>query len=246
MDRRDDRVGRLHSPSLDQFIEGSGSYTNPVILTGIVETWRAYQKWNADYFQTRIGSLPVIARTSSDGVFRGDPTSGYEKVELRMPFHKLFELMSSPTEKRKYYLAQNNIDMGPFSILAEDLESIIYIKTGATVTRNVWFGPSNAVTPIHFDTQNNFFCQLRGKKRFVLFSPDQTDYLYPFSKDSRIPNFAQVDIDNPDLLHYPAFVKAQGIDVPIEPGEILYIPQKWWHQVYSLSAGISVNFWWRE
>jgi lysine-specific demethylase 8 len=31
----------------------------------------------------------------------------------------------------------------------------------------------------------------------------------------------------------------------LEPGDALYIPAKWWHQVESLDLSASVNSWWR-
>lgn len=36
------------------------------------------------------------------------------------------------------------------------------------------------VTPCHYDEQQNLFCQLKGSKRFILFSPDNFPCLYPY------------------------------------------------------------------
>jgi hypothetical protein len=30
----------------------------------------------------------------------------------------------------------------------------------------------------------------------------------------------------------------------VAPGELLYIPRFWWHQVRSLDFSVSVNYWW--
>jgi len=35
------------------------------------------------------------------------------------------------------------------------------------------------ITPVHYDEQENLFSQLCGFKRFILFSPDQFECLYP-------------------------------------------------------------------
>ena len=35
------------------------------------------------------------------------------------------------------------------------------------------------ITPVHYDEQENLFTQLSGYKRFILFSPDQFENLYP-------------------------------------------------------------------
>ncbi len=36
------------------------------------------------------------------------------------------------------------------------------------------------MTPAHYDEQENFFCQVRGFKRVILFPPSQFNCLYPF------------------------------------------------------------------
>jgi len=39
---------------------------------------------------------------------------------------------------------------------------------------------SGNVTPVHYDEQENFFAQIQGRKRFLLFHPDQYENLYPY------------------------------------------------------------------
>ena len=36
------------------------------------------------------------------------------------------------------------------------------------------------ITPAHYDEQENFFAQIQGYKRFILFHPDQFENLYPY------------------------------------------------------------------
>lgn len=40
-------------------------------------------------------------------------------------------------------------------------------------------GREGIITHTHYDASYNFFVQLQGKKRFTLFPPNQTMYLYP-------------------------------------------------------------------
>jgi len=53
-----------------------------------------------------------------------------------------------------------------------------------------------------------------------------------------------VDCDNPDYEKFPKFREARAWEGMLNPGEILYLPARWWHQVRSLQDAISVNFWW--
>ncbi len=63
-------------------------------------------------------------------------------------------------------------------------------------------------------------------------------------------NTSPIDILRPksELLEkYPLFEKnaPPAIECVIHPGDILYIPKRWWHHVTSLDTAISVNVWWR-
>jgi hypothetical protein len=38
----------------------------------------------------------------------------------------------------------------------------------------------------------------------------------------------------------------QPIEVVLGPGDAMYLPSRWWHQVRSLDLSLSVNFWWAD
>jgi ribosomal protein L16 Arg81 hydroxylase len=38
----------------------------------------------------------------------------------------------------------------------------------------------------------------------------------------------------------------QPIELFVEPGDALYIPSRWWHQVRSLDLSVSFNIWWAQ
>lgn len=43
-----------------------------------------------------------------------------------------------------------------------------------------WSLSTGNVTPAHYDEQQNFFAQIKGHKRCILFPPDQFECLYPY------------------------------------------------------------------
>lgn len=88
-----------------------------------------------------------------------------------------------------------------------------------------------------------FVLQVFGCKRVILYSPEDSENLYPF--ESRLlDNTAQVDPYRPSDDKWPNFQKAKGHMCYLKPGEMLYIPPKWWHHVVSLSPSFSISFWW--
>ena len=49
----------------------------------------------------------------------------------------------------------------------------------------------------------------------------------------RVSFLLKVDFDNPDLDRFPRFSEIEGMEVAMEPGEVLYIPNYWWHYIES-------------
>ncbi|KAL1499527.1 hypothetical protein AB1Y20_011730 [Prymnesium parvum] len=110
---------------------------------------------------------------------------------------------------------------------------------------NLWAGPSGGCTPIHYDSTQNFLCQLTGRKRLLLFPPAQSHRLYPYPATHPMYAFAMVDAERPDLARFPAFGRAAGLEALLEPGDALFLPCHWWHYVKQVEGDetLSLNFW---
>ncbi|MBS0382912.1 MAG: cupin-like domain-containing protein [Proteobacteria bacterium] len=112
----------------------------------------------------------------------------------------------------------------------------------------MWIG-NRAVTPTHFDSQQNIACVVCGTRRFTLFPPEQLPNLYVGPLD-RAPTGAAISLarlDRPDDPRYPrlkqALTTAQAAD--LDEGDAIYIPPLWWHHVESLEQlNALVNYWW--
>ncbi|KAL3836744.1 hypothetical protein ACJMK2_022161 [Sinanodonta woodiana] len=109
----------------------------------------------------------------------------------------------------------------------------------------IWIGSSGAYTPMHYDTYGfNLVAQIYGRKRWFLFPPHQTPYLYatriPYEESSV---FSQVNIMDPDLKRHPKFKLTSPYVVTLEPGQVLYVPRHWWHFVECIDSAISINTW---
>lgn len=60
-----------------------------------------------------------------------------------------------------------------------------------------------------------------------------------------LSNTSQVDPLNNDWERFPEFSKATMYKCLLEQGEMLFIPEKWWHHVTALDKSFSVSFWWQ-
>lgn len=114
----------------------------------------------------------------------------------------------------------------------------------------VWIGNRVTVAP-HFDVADNLACVVAGRRRFILFPPEQTANLYPGPMDVTPANvpISMVSLDEPDLDQFPLYRKAldAALTAELEPGDAVYIPYMWWHGVQSLSGfNVLMNYWWNR
>ncbi|GFY38958.1 HSPB1-associated protein 1, partial [Trichonephila inaurata madagascariensis] len=109
-----------------------------------------------------------------------------------------------------------------------------------------WLGSEGANTPCHFDSYGvNLVAQIVGRKKWILFPPTDTAFMYP----TRVPYeessvFSSVNILNPNLSQHALFKESHPYIVILEPGDVLFVPKKWWHFVLSIdNVTISINTW---
>lgn len=148
--------------------------------------------------------------------------------------------------KASGYLAQHQL-FDQIPELKEDIRLPDYCCLGEgdedNITVNAWFGPGGTVSPLHQDPQLNFLAQVVGSKYIRLYSPEDTDKLYPH-QSQLLHNTSQVEVENPDSERFPEFAKAPYLECVLQPGEVLFIPVRHWHYVRSLELSFSVSFWW--
>lgn len=112
----------------------------------------------------------------------------------------------------------------------------------------IWIG-TESVAAAHFDQPKNIACCVLGKRRFTLFSPEQVENLYP-GPLSPTPGGQVVtvaNLDEPDFDAFPRLKTAleNAWIAELEPGDGLYYPSMWWHEVRAFDRfNVMVNFWW--
>lgn len=116
------------------------------------------------------------------------------------------------------------------------------------VIPRLWIGNATTVST-HYDLSDNLACVAAGRRRFTLFPPEQLKNLYVGPLDFTLAGqpVSMVSLRNPDLERFPRFAEAMAhaLTVELEPGDVLYIPPLWWHQVEALSPlNMLVNYWW--
>ncbi|XP_030337618.1 bifunctional peptidase and arginyl-hydroxylase JMJD5 isoform X1 [Strigops habroptila] len=236
--RPEDALPRLRCPSLEHFRDNYLIPQKPVVLEGIMDHWPCMKKWSVDYFCQIAGcrTVPVELGTR------------YTDEEWSQKLMTVSDFISQyiVNEKSVGYLAQHQL-FDQIPELKEDINIPDYCCLGEGdedhITINAWFGPQGTISPLHQDPQQNFLAQVFGRKYIRLYSPQDSENLYPHESQI-LHNTSQVDVEDPDLVKFPNFRKAASQSCILMPGQVLFIPVKYWHYVRSLDTSFSVSFWW--
>ncbi len=212
----------------------------PVLLKGALRGWPAFGRWSPDFLESQFADQRVALAVSDRGGFDYSAPRT-DEVSFAEAASRIRE--DSPESDRHYYLLKQNIPAN-FPSLMADLQVPELVGDPRRLTSvNLWFGGAGNLTPLHYDRANNLLAQFWGRKHVTLFDPQQFDLLYP-AIDSDRPHISRANLLAPDYEAFPLLRQAAPLEGVLEPGDILYMPPFWWHQVHSLDLSISVNFWW--
>lgn len=153
---------------------------------------------------------------------------------------------SSGTESDFQYMASTSVDYCFPNLL---LEHTLPVALPSPLV-SAWLG-TQSVAATHFDVPQNIACNVLGQRRFTLFPPEQHDNLYigPLDFTPAGQPVSLVDVKAPNLMKHPKFSTAiaHGYQVTLAPGDALFIPSMWWHNVEALdNVNLLFNYWWHS
>ncbi|WP_342051350.1 MULTISPECIES: cupin-like domain-containing protein [unclassified Cupriavidus] len=106
----------------------------------------------------------------------------------------------------------------------------------------LWMGSrsSRLVTGLHREVSSAFLVQVIGRKKLLLYRPDQHLFVYARRAHGSLQQ-CWVDPDEPDHARFPLFSKAEPLEITLAPGEALLIPPAWFHCAYALDDVLSIG-----
>ncbi|KAK6169126.1 hypothetical protein SNE40_020238 [Patella caerulea] len=232
-------IQKSSCPSLEFFRKTFLDKKEPVVITAAIDYWPAMStnKWSLDY-------IKKVAGTRTVPIELGSKYTEESWSQTLMTVKEFIENYIENHKSTKGYLAQHQL-FDQIPELQHDISVPSYCCLGERddVDINAWFGPKGTVSPLHYDAKENLLTQVFGKKYVRLYSDKYTEQVYP-NPHRLLHNTSLVDIEHIDKDKYPLFPDAPYWECILNPGEMLYIPSKYWHFVKSLSVSFSVSFWW--
>lgn len=234
----------------------------PVILKGVARNW-GLVKAGLESDKAAMDYLKSYYNGKTVGTFVGPPEIkgrffyNEELTGLNFETHRLrvddvldniwahIDELSPPT----FYITSTTMDACLPGMREENdlVFNDAMFEDNAPLT-SIWIGNPTVVCA-HYDAPNNIACCVAGQRRFTLFPPDQIANLYPGPLEPTPGGQAisMVDFANPDFDRYPGFAEAlENAQVAdLEPGDMLFYPSMWWHQVEATRPfNILINYWW--
>jgi hypothetical protein len=225
-------------PSMDfsnMFNEGT-----PTVLTGCATEWRAFKDWTPEYLATTLGNQEVEVLVTSGNIMNSYIANDFKVLQ----FSELIDIIfrKAPSGNLYYMLGKG---FGLLRHLRQDLPMPI-LTDGRTLDESgtgLWIGHKGNLTSLHYDGWHGCLVQLRGKKQVTLYSPDETCNLYQDSPFGMRPYTTTIPSHSKDAdsSQFPNVRRARPIEWVLEPGQLLYVPPYWWHEVESLENSISFH-----
>lgn len=240
-------LNKYRNLNYDNFTTKYLEKKKPVIISGEIN-WPALKKWNPSFLKELYPNKEVTLTIFA-------PEINMPGTELKLNIPDAVDLIcNNLDESKRYYLMQKSLQ-NEFPELLSDIDIPKYADVTNEHTINFWFGQEKVNTKPHYDYSNNFLVQIVGRKRVRMFAPDNTPYMYPYSMYNCVtmngihhPAVQASQISDTDFLisnDFPDFKMASCFEGILNPGDLLYIPAGWWHEVKSLDVSMSVNFWWK-
>ena len=228
------QIPRVSTINKDDFVKNYLKPQRPVVIEKLTEDWPAYKKWDLEYIKQVAGDK--IVPLYDDRPVKHD--EGFNEAHAEMKMSEYVDLLNEkPTNLRIFLyniLKEVPALQGDFKFPKLSMRLIKGLPM-------MFFGGTGSKVFMHYDIDftNILHFHFHGKKRCIIFPPDQNKYLYkvPHSLIAR----EDIDFSNPDFDKWPALKKAQGYVCELNHGEMLYMPEGYWHYMHYLTPGFSIS-----
>lgn len=108
----------------------------------------------------------------------------------------------------------------------------------------VWIGSQGVVTPLHHDAWPGLLFQTHGRKRVAMYAPiDRANLSFrtPLAGEGRWSDLPARSSDA-DPADHPGLDHAVRYEAELDPGDALFIPPFWAHEMEAVEANVSVPF----
>jgi hypothetical protein len=211
------------------FVRSYFERSRPVILAGLARRWPAIERWSHEWLAREYGGESVCITDYGDPDF----------VPLRDAIGRIAR--GESRFARFGTLLQNR----PELVADLDLAALARLRPRLSRETSLQFFVAGAgsVSPLHADATCNFHVQIHGEKVWRIIEPRFNPAMRPLALGA--PHFksplAPFDVGAPEAGDAPRFDVLEAV---LEPGDVLFNPSFFWHEVRYRSPSISAGVRW--
>lgn len=236
-------IDRRRDLTVEEFDREYQRPQRPVILEGLTGDWPAVRNWSFASLSARLGHHEVpVGRCFGEK----------RKMKLADYIDRMHELAAGEPGKPPLYM-EGWYYLANAPEIADDYRVLPHFS--ADLYEKRWFpfkltppphailvGPRGAFTKLHFDLggSHSWNAQIVGRKRWLLVSPDQMRNCYMQTRQVG-GYYPGTELQKPDLERYPLLGKVKFRTGVVHPGEMIWFPSLWLHEVVSLDDSISIT-----
>ena len=245
-------IERRSNLSYEEFAREYLYPLKPVIVTDVMQQWRALERWGPEFFKQQFGQVTFsyYGADYNEDLYEKKTGKEFTLAEL------IDQVMESTPDRPAPYL-RNKILSDIFPSLIPDIQPLPQylfpnwlaesylvkhlqrnLNRGAAI--ELFIGGAGSTFPIlHYDGYGThaFLMQLYGQKEYIVYPPEQEQFLYPMPERM---NLSRVCVNRPDLENFPLFQDAVPTTFVLKPGEMLFVPSHWWHTVRIVTPSITL------
>ena len=228
-----DNIDRRSNLCIQEFVDEYEEPNKPVIITDALSNWPALEKWTRNYLIN----------------ISGDVKLAVGPVDMKMDDYFLYS--DTVSEERPLYLFDSKFGER-IPLLNDDYEVPIYFRedlfsilgTERPDYRWLIIGPMRSGSSFHIDPNSTsaWNAVVKGAKKWILFPPDvNPPGVHPSSDGSEVASPVSITEWFMNFYAQTKHWKKRPVECICRAGEVLFVPNGWWHLVVNLEDSIAIT-----
>ena len=220
-----------HMIAPEEFHQHYVAHHRPVVIRNAVKYWNATWRWTDEYLASQFGNVKMKIETKDDNKYSSPSNMRFKEFLNAYKSEDLYMVDEVLPQMREDVIL-------PTCLRCEEMTDRFFVSF-------FWMSSGGTSSQIHVDTDENLLCVIHGAKTLLLVSP-----LYSHEVHADDTQIVGVSMINPTAVDFEKFPLAKNIRYEIahiSDGDLMYIPQLWWHHVISHSGRQqAVALWWKS
>jgi hypothetical protein len=243
----------------------------PFVMYNVPDVDRVVKRWsNVDFLERKLGKQLYTTETSKDNhfMYHAGLAPKYLRGSVEMDkkmyvsptntTHVTFERWlenavkaqnkTLTDRKHEYFRVSSNLDGGNDWLFDElpffkPKKSLFIAEPDHQQGIHCRFGMRSVIAEAHFDSSRNTIAMIGGLRRWIIAHPAQCKHLSLLPRDHPSARHTEVDWSSQVSIskHKAEFEKLQGLELILQPGDVLYLPTFWIHYIVSLNVNVQCN-----